>query len=88
MMDKRNLKIVGLYIISLACIVCYFLLEHYNFIFEFYEKNKYSEYPSNVFAVLIFRGLLQYGLLVIGTCIFIMLSFFLIKEKISKNRKS
>ncbi len=79
-MNKRNLKIVGLYIISLVCIVCYFLLEHYNFIFEFYEKNKYSKYPSNVFAVLIFSGLLQYGLLVIGISVFIILSFFLIKK--------
>jgi len=86
-MNTRNLKIVGLYIIGLVCIVCYFLLEHYNFIFEFYEKNKYSEYPSNVFAVLIFRGLLQYGLLVVGICIFIILSFLLIKEKILKDKK-
>ncbi len=86
-MNKRNLKIDGLYIISLVCIVYYFLLDHYNFIFEFYEKNKYSMYPSNVFSVLIFRGLLQYGLLVVGICIFITLSFLLIK-KISKVQKN
>lgn len=84
-MDKRNIKIISLYIISLACIVCYFLLQHYNFIFKIVEKT--NEFRDKGAVTFILAGLFQYGLLTIGIIIFIILSFMLIKEKISKNRK-
>ena len=81
--NKRNLKIVRLYIISLVCIVCYFLMENYNIINELVEKS--SKFRYNGFVTLIFTGLLKYGLLVIGICIIIILSFMLIREKIKNN---
>jgi len=85
-MNKRNLKIARLYIISLVCIACYFLLENSNIISELVEKSSRFGYKGLV--ILFFTGLFKYGLLVIGICIFIMLSFLLIKEKISKDKKN
>lgn len=85
--NKRNLKIVQLYIISLLCIVCYFLMENYNIINELVEKSSTFSYNKHTarFLALFFTGLLKYGLLAVGICIFSMLSFMLIKEKIKND---
>ncbi len=85
-MNKRNLKIIKLYIVSIVCIICYFLLENFNFIFVLVEKSTPIIYDE--FVTLIVAGSFQYGLLVIGICIFIVLSFLLIREKISKAKNN
>lgn len=69
--------------ISLFCIVCYFLLENSNIISELVEKSNKLRY--NGFVTFILTGLFKYGLLVIGISIIIILSFLLIKEKTSKD---
>ena len=84
--NKRNLKIVRLYLISLLCIICYFLMENYNVIHEVVQQwstFRYNQYTSR-FVAIFFTGLLKYGLLTVGICIFSMLSFMLIKEKLNK----
>ncbi len=84
--NKRNLKIVRLYIISLFCIIGYFLMENYNVIYELtkqWSTFRYNQYTSKFVSVL-FTGLLKYGLLTVGICIFSILSFILIKEKLNK----
>ena len=85
--NKRNLKIIRLYIISIVCIVCYFLMEKYNIINVLVEKSVafFHMETSARFSTLIFAGLLQYGLFTVGICIFFMLSFILIREKINDN---
>lgn len=82
--NKRSLKIARLYIISLVCIVGYFLMENDNIINILVEKSS-DFFPVEVtgkFITLVFTGLLQYGLLVVGICIFLILSFILFREKI------
>ena len=82
-MNKRNLKIVRLYAISLLCIIFYFLLENSNIIAELVQKSERGRYGS--FPTLFLTGLFKYGLLVVGVGIFIILSFLLIKEKLVLN---
>jgi hypothetical protein len=85
-MNRRTYKIIRLYIISLLCIVCYFLMENYNVIHilvQQWSTFRYNQYTSRFVAIL-FTGLLKYGLLTVGICIFSMLSFMLIKEKLNK----
>ncbi|CAG2534625.1 hypothetical protein MAR621_04093 [Maribacter dokdonensis] len=82
--NKKSLKIARLYIISLVCIVGYFLMENDNIINILVEKSS-DFFPVEVtgkFITLVFTGLLQYGLLVVGICIFLILSFILFSEKI------
>ena len=81
-MNKKNFKIVRLYIIGLICIVCYFLLENSTIIPELVqisEKGRYSGFPT-----FFLTGLLKYGLLVVGIGIIIILTFLLIKERTLK----
>jgi type II secretory pathway component PulF len=81
-MNKKNFKIVRLYIIGLICIVCYFLLENSTIIPELVqisEKGRYSGFPT-----FFLTGLLKYGLLVVGIGIIIILTFLLIKERTIK----
>ncbi|AUC83519.1 hypothetical protein CW733_15840 [Lacinutrix sp. Bg11-31] len=76
-MNKRNLKIIKLYIISLFCIVFYFILENSKIISELVqisEKGRYGGFPT-----FFLTGLFKYGLLVIG--ISIIMSFLLIRER-------
>ena len=82
MMNKRNLKIIRLYIISLVCIVCYFLLENSNIISELVkisEKWRYGGFPTFFLS-----GLIKYGLLIVGISIIIIMNFLLIKERFKK----
>jgi len=58
-------------------------MKDYNAIFELPEKWGIS--PDGKFTILVFTGLLQYGLLVVGICIFLMLSFVLIREGIKND---
>ena len=81
--NKGNLKIIRLYIISLICIVCYFLLENSNIISELVEKSNKLRY--NGFVTFLLTGLLKYGLLIIGIGITIILTFILIREKTKDN---
>ncbi|CAN0603852.1 unnamed protein product [Ectocarpus sp. 12 AP-2014] len=84
--NRRNIKIIRLYIISLLCISCYFLMENYNVIHKVLQQwstLRYNQYTSKFVAIL-FTGLLKYGLLIVGICIFSTLSFILIKEKLNK----
>ena len=81
-MNKRNSKIIKLYIISLFCIVCYFLLENSNIISELVqisEKGRYGGFPT-----FFLTGLFKYGLLVIGISIIIIMSFLLVRERTKK----
>ncbi len=81
-MHKKNLKIVRLYIISLICIVCYFLLENSTIISELVqisEKGRYSGFPT-----FFLTGLFKYGLLIVGIGIIIILTFLLIRERTKK----
>ncbi|APQ17463.1 hypothetical protein BTR34_09055 [Maribacter hydrothermalis] len=74
---------VRLYIISIVCIVCYFLMENNNVINQLVEKSSNFRYYG--FVTLVFTGLLQYGLLTVGICIFITLSYIIIREKIKND---
>ena len=78
-MNKRNLKIIKLYIISLFCIVFYFLLENSSIISELVQKSERGRYGS--FLTFFLTGLFKYGLLVIGISIILIMSFMLIKER-------
>jgi len=81
-MNKRKFKILRLYVISLVCIVCYFLLENSNIISELVkisEKGRYGGFPT-----FFLTGLFKYGLLVIGISIFTIMSFLLIRERTKK----
>ncbi len=81
-MHKKNLKIVRLYIISLICIVCYFLLENSTLISELVELNEKGRYSG--FPTFFITGLFKYGLLVVGIGIIIILTFLLIRERTKK----
>lgn len=78
-MNKKNAKILKLYIVSFLCIVCYFLLENSTIIPELVEKSNKHRYGS--FATFFILALLKYGLLVVGIALILILSFFIIKEK-------
>jgi hypothetical protein len=60
-------------------------MENYNAINVLVEKSVEFFHMETTarFSTLIFAGLLQYGLLAVGVCIFLMLSFILIREKIT-----
>ena len=81
-MNKRKYKIIRLYIISLVCIVCYFLLENSNIIsklVQISEKGRYGGFPT-----FFLTRLFKYGLLVIGISIITIMSFLLIRERTKK----
>ena len=78
-MNRRNYKIVRLYVISIICIVCYFLLDNSNIISELVENSRKGR--NSGFIMFIFTAIFKYGLLVIGVGIVLILSFLLIKEK-------
>ena len=82
-MNKRNYKIVRLYVISLICVIIYFFLENSNIIPNLVEKM--SDFRYSGFATFLITGLLKYGLLVIGISIIIILTFLLIREKTKNN---
>ncbi len=79
-MNKRNFKIIKLYIISLLCIIFYFILENSNIIPELVKNSEKGRYGE--FLTFFLTGLFKYGLLVIGIGVFIILTFMLILEKI------
>jgi hypothetical protein len=82
-MNKKNFKVFRIYVISLLCIVCFFLLENTTIIPELVqisEKGRYSGFPT-----FFLTGLLKYGLLVLGTSNIIIMSFIIIREK-TRNR--
>ena len=54
-------------------------MDNYNIINILVEKS--NRIPQNAFVTLILTGLFQYGFLVIGVCIFITLTFMLIRKK-------
>jgi len=81
--NKRKFKIIGLYIISLVCIACFFLLENSNIISELVqisEKGRYGGFPT-----FFLTGLFKYGLLVVGISIITIMSFLLIRERINND---
>lgn len=82
--QKKNLKIIKIYLISLLYIVCYFLLENSNFIsklFQISEKGRYGDFPT-----FFQTGLFKYGLLAFGIFRIIILTILLIKEKMKINK--
>lgn len=81
-MNKRKLKIIKQYAISLICIILYFLLENSNIIAELVHKSEGGRYGS--FPTFFLTGLFKYGLLVIGIGTFIILTFLLIKRQNKK----
>jgi hypothetical protein len=84
-MTNRNLKIVKQYIIGLCCIIFFFLLENSNIIPYLFEK--LNKLRNNEFVTFIITGLIKYGLLFYGIIVIVILSFLLIKEKISEGAK-
>ncbi len=81
--NKRKFKIIRLYIISLVCIACFFLLENSNIISELVqisEKGRYGGFPT-----FFLTGLFKYGLLVVGISIITIMSFLLIRERIKND---
>lgn len=82
-MRKRNLRIIRLYIISLFCIVVYFLLENSSIISELVQKSEEGRYGG--FPTFFLTGLFKYGLLIIGIGIIIILSFLLVKRRSKKD---
>lgn len=86
MTNRKNYKIIRLYIISLICIVGYIFLDNSNIISELVENSNKGR--DSGFIMFIFTGIVKYGLLVIGVGIIIILSFLLIKEKLVKNSDS
>jgi len=82
-MNKRKLKVVRLYGISILCIFLYFFLENSNLIAELVSKSERGRYGS--FPTFFLTGIFKYGLLVVGFGIFVILSFFIIKERLVQN---
>lgn len=82
-MNKRNFKILRLYTISLLCIVLFYFLENSNIIPELVKKSERGRYGD--FPVLFLTGLFKYGLFFVGIGVFIIVSFLLIKEKLTQN---
>ncbi len=81
--NKKKFKILRLYIISLVCIACFFLLENSNIISELVqisEKGRYGGFPT-----FFLTGLFKYGLLVVGISIITIMSFLLIRERIKND---
>lgn len=78
-MNKKNIKIVRLYAISLICIVCYLLLENSTIIPELVQTSKKGRYSG--FPTFFLTGLLKYGLLLVGIGIITILTFLLIRKR-------
>ena len=78
---KNNFKIIRLYAIGLICIGSYFLMENSILISEFVTKS--SEFRYNGFVTFLLTGLLKYGILSIGLIIIIMLTYLLIRNRIT-----
>ena len=72
-----------LYTIGLLCIVLYYFLENSNILPELVKKSERGRYGD--FPVLFLTGLFKYGLFFVGIGIFIIVSFLLIKEKLTQN---
>ena len=83
-MNKRNKKIIKLYFTSFICIISYKFLENSKLIDVMVERSERYRYGS--FPTFFLTGLFKYGLFFIGIGIFIIVSFLLIKEKISEKR--
>ena len=82
---KKNLKVATLSMISLFCILGYFLLENSAIIpeiVEISEKGRYGGFPTFFIS-----GLFKYGLIVIGMGIIIIMGFLLVKKRINKPDK-
>ena len=84
-MNDSNLKVVRYYIIGLCCIVIFYLLDNSNIISELQLKSDKRRYKG--FDTFLLTGLIKYGLLFYGICAIVIPSYFLIKEKISKDSK-
>ena len=84
-MNDSNLKVVRYFIIGLCCIVIFYLLDNSNIISELQLKSDKLRYKG--FDTFLLTGLIKYGLLVYGISAIVIPSFFLIKEKISKDSK-
>ncbi|RBA29394.1 hypothetical protein DPN68_01750 [Flavobacterium tibetense] len=78
-MNKKNFKVFRIYIVSVLCIVCFFLLENTTIIPELVqisEKGRYSGFPT-----FFLTGLLKYGLLALGIFNIIIMTFIIFREK-------
>ena len=78
-MNKKNFKVFRIYIVSVLCIVCFFLLENTTIIpdlVQMSEKGRYGGFPT-----FFLTGLLKYGLLALGIFNIIIMSFIIIREK-------
>ena len=78
-MEKQNFKVLRIYIFSVLCILCFFLLENTRIIPELLQKFEKSRYGG--FPTFFLTGLLKYGLLVLGISNIIIMSFIIIREK-------
>ena len=79
MMDNKNFKILKNYIISLLCIMCFFILDNTCVISEIIEKSSRFRYSG--FPEFLLLNLIKYGLLILGVASILIISFFLIRQK-------
>ena len=79
---NKKLKIVGIYLIGIACLTLYFVMENSANLDEFLGKAERSraDWAFGTFAI---TGLIQYGLLTIGIAIIGTLTALLIRKKIA-----
>ena len=80
--NKRKFQIIRLYVISLVCIACFFLLENSNIISELVQISEHGRYGG--FPTFFLSGLFKYGLLIVGISIITIMSFLLIRERTKK----
>jgi len=82
-MNKRNSKILRLYIVGLICLIGYYFLENSDIIpnlVELMSKFRYDGFPT-----FFLTGLIKYGLLIVGIGIIVIMTFLLTKERIKNS---
>jgi hypothetical protein len=78
-MNKKNFKVFRIYIVSVLCIVCFFLLENTTIIPDLVQMSEKGRYGG--FSIFFLTGLLKYGLLALGIFNIIIMTFIIIREK-------
>ncbi|TQI71122.1 hypothetical protein JM79_2048 [Gramella sp. Hel_I_59] len=74
----KRFKIIGLYLLSLICIFTFFILHNSKYLSSLIEKAK--DFRTNGFFIFLVSGLIEYGLLLTGIFIIIVLTYFLVKK--------
>ncbi len=78
-MSKKNIKIIGLYLLSILCLMAFLGIHNSDQINSIIVKGDNFR-PENGFFLFLIVNLSKYGLLLLGLSIFLVLSFRLIKK--------